>query len=252
MPATSRHQSSGQSGVDIPSSTALYVEHSDHHIEHLDALAGFECLICVHVRWRYVKSLALVFEVLMIRVSGFFSGGFFNQDNPTSLTGVGFIGIGYSSSAILACFLAFVFLACVPLVLGTRRLPGDMVIAGSNSLVISAACHASIISKVKVDWPSETEDEPDALTGESNGLIGLYHGEDGSIRSSLSNCNVDGKNNLVLARLAESKVKWGVVNMPPDFYQEFKEDMEAAYVGHLSFGVEEDDVQEPVFRKWYA
>nr|UPM17953.1 putative multipass membrane protein [Hypoxylon sp. CO27-5] len=51
-------------------------------------------------------------------------------------------------------------------------------------------------------------------------------------------------------KLARSKVRWGVVKIPPEWHAEY--DNEAGPVGHLSFGVEEDDVQPPEPGELYA
>ncbi|KAI0836750.1 hypothetical protein F5Y06DRAFT_288376 [Hypoxylon sp. FL0890] len=52
------------------------------------------------------------------------------------------------------------------------------------------------------------------------------------------------------ARLARSKIRWGVVKMPPEWHAEY--DTVAGPVEHLSFGVEEDDVQPPEPGELYA
>ncbi|KAI1418430.1 hypothetical protein F5Y13DRAFT_176522 [Hypoxylon sp. FL1857] len=52
------------------------------------------------------------------------------------------------------------------------------------------------------------------------------------------------------AKLARSKIRWGVVKMPPEWHAEY--DDESGPVGHLSFGVEEDDVQSPEPGELYA
>ncbi|KAI0137809.1 hypothetical protein F4776DRAFT_670802 [Hypoxylon sp. NC0597] len=51
-------------------------------------------------------------------------------------------------------------------------------------------------------------------------------------------------------KLARSKIRWGVVKMPPEWHAEY--DTDAGPVGHLSFGVEEDDVQPPEPGDLYA
>jgi hypothetical protein len=51
---------------------------------------------------------------------------------------------GYTTSNnILALFAALVVLAPLPWILAMRRLDGHMPVGGTNSLVISAACHCS-------------------------------------------------------------------------------------------------------------
>jgi hypothetical protein len=54
----------------------------------------------------------------------------------------------------------------------------------------------------------------------------------------------------VLLSVSESRIKWGSVEMPDDFYRRFA--VGANAVGHLSFGVKEDRVREPVNGHIYA
>ncbi|KAI0424070.1 hypothetical protein F5Y09DRAFT_325447 [Xylaria sp. FL1042] len=61
--------------------------------------------------------------------------------------------------------------------------------------------------------------------------------------------NMDFTNSVdVLARIARSRVRWGVVEMPPEFYRTL---LRGEQVGHLSFGVEEDEVLPPEPGRWY-
>ena len=55
-----------------------------------------------------------------------------------------------------------------------------------------------------------------------------------------------------LPELSKSKVKWGVVKMPLEFYEQVSGDLDVIAVGHLSFGVETDHVQGPVHGNWYS
>lgn len=50
-------------------------------------------------------------------------------------------------------------------------------------------------------------------------------------------------------KISQSKIRWGVIKMTPDFYKEYG--TERGY-GHLSFGVEEEKVLPPVNGKYYA
>lgn len=50
-------------------------------------------------------------------------------------------------------------------------------------------------------------------------------------------------------KLARSKLRWGVIQMPPEWYAEFEDE---GGVEHLGFGVEEDNVQAPVPGRKYA
>lgn len=55
--------------------------------------------------------------------------------------------VGYSSPAIVIGFTLSLFLTLLPLVLGSTRLRGSMVISRSNSMIMSAACHVSTLRK---------------------------------------------------------------------------------------------------------
>jgi hypothetical protein len=50
-------------------------------------------------------------------------------------------------------------------------------------------------------------------------------------------------------KLAQSKLRWGVVRMPPEWYEEYGQ---LGPVEHLSFGVEEDNPSDPVPGHLYA
>ncbi|KAG4220163.1 hypothetical protein PC116_g31358 [Phytophthora cactorum] len=51
-------------------------------------------------------------------------------------------------------------------------------------------------------------------------------------------------------KLARSKIRWGVVKMPPEWHAKY--DNDDAPVEHLSFGVEEDEVTPPEPGRLYA
>lgn len=187
-------------------------------------------------------------------------------------------------------------LILVPLVLSFKRLPSNMVNIGSNSLAISAACHASAVShavKVRADsllldspllsnldlpqTPRSPERLRTLLPGEgfandaNAGSIEMQRLVTSSTRKSLqlslasfrglllrrsedsedSDSNRGGEQHISSFRkLARSKIRWGVVPMPPEWHAEY--DNEDGAVEHLSFGVEEDDVKPPELGRYYA
>ncbi|KAL1878222.1 hypothetical protein Daus18300_002139 [Diaporthe australafricana] len=47
-------------------------------------------------------------------------------------------------------------------------------------------------------------------------------------------------------RVSRSRIRWGVVPMPEEFYEQFREPGKYVVVGHLSFGIEEQGVASPV------
>ncbi|PCD25522.1 hypothetical protein AU210_014625 [Fusarium oxysporum f. sp. radicis-cucumerinum] len=161
--------------------------------------------------------------------------------NSIGLSGFGFIAVGYSTMAIMVAIVVFAVVICVPLLLSMRRLPGDMVIMGSNSLAIAAACHASKASKVDISNCSSKTDTSGRETDMELTVYPYYREDEGDDRRTLS----------VYARIAESKVKWGVVRMEDSFYNELKDEVDVNEIGHLSFGVQDDAVGRPEFQKWY-
>ncbi|PCD31466.1 hypothetical protein AU210_011117 [Fusarium oxysporum f. sp. radicis-cucumerinum] len=176
-------------------------------------------------------------------------GGFYGSimDSPTTsansmgLSGFGFIAVGYSTIAIMVAIVVFAVVISVPLLLSMRRLPGDMVIVGSNSLAIAAACYASKASKVDISDCSVKTDTSGRETDMELIVYPHHREEEGDDRRTL----------LIYARIAESKVKWGVVRMEDFFYNELKDEVDVNEIGHLSFGVQEDAVGKPEFQKWY-
>ncbi|KAL5597141.1 hypothetical protein FOBRF1_010934 [Fusarium oxysporum] len=161
--------------------------------------------------------------------------------NSMGLSGFGFIAVGYSTIAIMVAIVVFAVVICVPLLLSMRRLPGDMVIVGSNSLAIAAACHVSKASKVDISDCSSKTDTSGRETGMELTIYPHHRDEEGDDVRTLS----------VYARIAESKVKWGVVRMEDSFYNELKDEVDVNEIGHLSFGVQDDAVGKPEFQKWY-
>lgn len=67
--------------------------------------------------------------------------------------------------------------------------------------------------------------------------------------SSEESDEMDGESSS-FKKLARSKIRWGVVKMPPEWHAEW--DNEDDVVEHLSFGVEEDDVESPEPGRLYA
>lgn len=62
------------------------------------------------------------------------------HDGPT-------ISIGFSATAILIMLILFLVFISLPVVFSLRKAPADMVAGGSNSLVLSAACHANTYTR---------------------------------------------------------------------------------------------------------
>lgn len=52
------------------------------------------------------------------------------------------VGVGYSQMAIIAMLVVSVVVTTIPVWLSLQKVKSNMVAGGSDSLVISAACHA--------------------------------------------------------------------------------------------------------------
>ncbi|KAH6877091.1 hypothetical protein B0T10DRAFT_552213 [Thelonectria olida] len=178
-------------------------------------------------------------------------GGFYGSPTGTPVmsvnrmgfSGYGFVAMGYSTTAIVASIAVFAAVICVPLVFSAKRMPSNMVIVGSNSLAIAAACHGSVVSKAK-----------DSGQVAEAGQVSSYSTVPGSDDNLVLSPNEakESASTSMLASVAESKVKWGIVAMPLEFYQDLNNDIEAPGIQHLSFGVEANNVTAPVPGGWYA
>lgn len=73
--------------------------------------------------------------------AGYYSGLVGGEDDQIAL-------VGYSSPAILIGFILSLILIMIPLLLSLRKIQGSMIISRSNSLIMSAACHVSILREV--------------------------------------------------------------------------------------------------------
>ena len=172
------------------------------------------------------------------------------------MPGLGFtedvwVAVEFSTTAILMVLVMAVVMVAVPVWIGRRRLRGCMVVGGSNSLVISAACHASTVGLSEpAGSPSNSmgnvEAEPQTLLSPSGKIAdGEYNSashEELVIRSS--------SRKAALLRLSRMRLRWGAVKMPPTF-QEQCGDMQEC-VGHLSFGSTEQDAGEARDGCYYA
>lgn len=158
------------------------------------------------------------------------------------------VSVGYSVIAlvILACGLLAGF--TLPLIWSRKRLPGVGNSVGCNSFAISAPCHVSPLSipapeshgspkrRSRIDLGND-----EALDDNETEMALILPAEGHSTHR-------DGE--VRLEKIAQSRLKWGVVEMPPDWSSQYSEAHEQ--VGHISFGTNEDQVEEPAHDHWYA
>lgn len=219
---------------------------------------------------------------MIIVEGGYYSGGSpasvdwmgnaVGEDNSYGLTADAYIGIGFSSGAILLLLCIALLLLTIPIVLGCRKYQGAMVIAGANSMVISAACHVSLavssrdMSRTVPPTPTQNSSmfkmvgrglkkEDDFEMQNLLSQSPAANDASADSNSKLAGSNVSGleDNNvpemLRRMRLSRRKLKWGVVRMPFEFYERFSG---ADEVEHMGFGVEEQDITPPEDGRWYA
>ncbi|KAI0533756.1 hypothetical protein GGR58DRAFT_485453 [Xylaria digitata] len=210
----------------------------------------------------------LISNTLYVVVSfgGYLKATYDNIDTQSGLPENAAVLIGYSPISLLVVPIVATILITIPIILSFKKLPPNMVIVGSNSLAISAACHASSLSRATLD--NRAQDIPrdgGGISEEVNdgGLTetrqrqsseytdvestSMLHNHDPE--SMLGDNEGVSKNLDVLGRIARSKIRWGVVKMPPEWYTTFTQNDE---VEHLSFGVEKDEVSSPEPGRWYA
>jgi hypothetical protein len=123
-------------------------------------------------------------------------------------------GLQFSVVATVVSLAVSIFIAILPIGLAWVKLPGDMVVAGGNSMVISAACH--------VVTPSMATDD------------------DGSGEEEKTGVDREGPEALVMGRL-----KWGEIPTPMQM-------LSGKPTYHLAFGAEHQNITKPVKDRWYA
>ncbi|KAK8044795.1 hypothetical protein PG993_004819 [Apiospora rasikravindrae] len=125
------------------------------------------------------------------------------------------VALGYSPMAItITCFVGYLF-AASPFIFRCRRLKSQMVLGGTNSLVLSAACH--------VPQPWQSSDQS-SLANDSRG-----QGPD---------------DNKYLKEVSRGKVRWGAMELPPHMADMVTMDTNEP-VFHLGFAGEDHHVREP-------
>ncbi|KAF5662420.1 hypothetical protein FHETE_7966 [Fusarium heterosporum] len=148
------------------------------------------------------------------------------------LSHIGFVAVGYSTVAGLIAIVVFIVILCIPLVLSLRELPGDMVVVGSNSLALAAACHVP-------------------ATGSSVSGLGRRNSGtacDTEMMTFARDARKPECSSRVLLddmEVTQRRIKWGVLKMEDSFYRELEGDVGIDGIKHLSFGMEEEDRVEP-------
>ncbi|KAJ9150393.1 hypothetical protein NKR23_g3661 [Pleurostoma richardsiae] len=238
-------------------------------------------LITISILLHWLVSNALYVFVLE---GGYYSVESYGEPIPeaavvgTGLSDDAYVGIGYSTMALLALFLIACVLAVIPFVICSRRIKGPMVLGASNSLVISAACHVPVpeqvpssveiktkqgneYQQVSMKDPERTAvalETPNSREVTERGSYEMQHllgpettstAASGTIPSASDEEEENDDKSYTLSQVTTVPLRWGVVKMPASFYEQY------AYldsrIGHLSFGAKEHGVEEPVDGHWY-
>ncbi|KAK8094977.1 hypothetical protein PG997_001662 [Apiospora hydei] len=179
------------------------------------------------------------------------------------------VAVGYSPIAIFTILILGVALASIPFLVSLYTLPGDMIAGGSNSLVLSAACHAvcpnrclrgganrdaartaasassaSSVSSAAVDTDDESLGQVgDQRTIEEEAHPNRHH-HDTAPQSSMSELEEGPlQEDDALVKLAQSKLRWGVTALTTELHDIVQETGQEAL--HLTFATEETFIAPP-------
>ncbi|KAI8951405.1 hypothetical protein F4801DRAFT_589786 [Xylaria longipes] len=190
-------------------------------------------------------------------------GGYYRYDSTlsdSSLPADAAALVGYSPTALLTLTIASIILALIPPIWSLlTRLPPNIVVPGCNSLSLSAACHVSDLSYAtrKADSPNDiTSPAPSAFSLQRFGIRSLGRDAnyellgDGNRESSIDDVEFEKSGENRLERIAQSKLSWGVIRMPQEWYT--RHGYDPMLIGHLGFGVIKDGVAPPLWGHLYG
>ncbi|GAW17037.1 hypothetical protein ANO14919_064860 [Xylariales sp. No.14919] len=145
-----------------------------------------------------------------------------------------FIALGYSPGFILICFLLSLgLIILLPIILSFQRLKIDMVAGGSNSLVISAACHIM-----------NPEDSQQDMASTERVLQMSHRGTpDTNDEAKLATQKA--------LNPAQKKLRWGAI-LITRAAGEFGSAKDESTVSHLGFGGQEYHISTPKEGEYYV
>ncbi|KAI0376668.1 hypothetical protein F5Y04DRAFT_273630 [Hypomontagnella monticulosa] len=236
-------------------------------------------VVSVYLHWLLSNALYLLIstgaeDYYKDLTTGLRNGG--EAEDPSLPPGAN-IRLGFSEYALLAMLISSCVLITIPILLSLKQVTPNALNVGCNSFSISAACHVSRLSHAasSSDDPSpcpyylpplpfDLEGRPhsapaDEAPVETNSgdieMQRLIIIDQSSPRQSLTSKRLisnqvwdGGSEHSPFRQLARSKIRWGVIQMPPEWYAEFG----GANIEHLSFGVQEDDVRAPEKGHFYT
>ncbi|KAM0345474.1 hypothetical protein ACHAPU_006401 [Fusarium lateritium] len=136
----------------------------------------------------------------------------------------------YSTVATLVALVLSAIATIAPLAFSQVRLPGDIVLGGNNSRIISAACHCI------PPRPGFKASKSSAVTVQTMTVV-----DNEEVMENLLRFGSEDTEAQRLQEMAESQLKWGEV-LDGDGRDG---------IGHLAFGLEEQGMAEPVEGKLY-
>lgn len=179
----------------------------------------------------------------------------------------GLVKIGFSPSAFLVLLVLCGALAPLPLLLGFKKLKGDMVAGGSNSLVVSAACHPFSRGALQQATTRASEQSPSSPVADTSASMIRRRAAvpDGDVNVEQGRPSTGGSEGYSLApqddtesycsrdrleKLVSGPLRWGVMPVPEhitwrDISRGEKE------ILHLGFIDEENCIGVPQNSQWY-
>ncbi|KAH8659855.1 hypothetical protein BX600DRAFT_51176 [Xylariales sp. PMI_506] len=181
-------------------------------------------------------------------------GGYW-ADSASSLVGVqgldddALVAVGFSPPAILTLMIISIVLCIFPILWSLRKVKGNMVAGGSNSLIMSAACHACVSLEKRKSYDNRQSVSPVMSGLYSKPYSGAGTAEENAlINNEEQNADLESE---MLRDLVTRKIMWGALPLPTELSSQMMIDPEQKVL-HLGFAGEEYDVQNPIEGHLYA
>lgn len=185
-------------------------------------------------------------------VQGTYASTMFGSDGPFN----SLVAVGVSTKSLFTMSTLSITLVFVPPIFGFLALPSNTVVVGSNSLAIAAACQVSPLVGQNQSQNQPRISHQESMVNQQDDEMELHHLMEPSPSLLARDDQASESRNDeevwkdTLLRVSQSKIKWGVVKMPSSWEEQFnRQDIE---VEHISFGLPEDDVQQPIVGRWYV
>lgn len=186
---------------------------------------------------------------LLVMQGGYFEAG---TDGPFD----SIMAVGFSTKSLFTMMTLSIVLSFAPPLFGRLSLPPSTIVVGSNSLAIAAACQVSPLVGQTAEKAQSGKASQEYKSGHQQNEIELRHlmAPSPSLLpvgdQSSATWSDEEERKATLLRVSQSKIRWGVVKMPLSWTEQFNR--RGTEIEHISFGLPEDDVEEPVAGHWYA